>query len=347
MQIGIIIPCFNEEQYIGKLLESLSKAIYHYQKSEEISVFVCDNGSSDETLKVINSFSKTFPSLTVLEEREKGDGLAMLKAANAAFNSVEWIISIDADCIVPLDYISKWADAIYKTSFPILTGYFIFPEAFHKDFPNASKLIKQATGFNELIKTIFGIINICGANHAISKEFYYKTGGYSQPFVIENSEKKLIAGNDWDLGIKARMLKQEIGYVDVLNESSDRRASIDVRSFIIGTAYEGVFHSFRDRVIGKDIYEEEMQDILFKNKLRTVKHYALKPTLADRSVLDKTTTKEVLGEKLIIEMKEWVAVNEIKDIYKDRNGFIYGSLEDFHKIFGLKVYNKINEAVEK
>jgi glycosyltransferase involved in cell wall biosynthesis len=347
MKIGVIIPCFNEEQYVGKLLESLSKSVYYYKNSAEINVYACDNGSSDKTLEIIYSFSKSFSSLTVLEEKEKGDGLAMLKAAEAAFNLVDWIISIDADCVVPIDYISKWAEAIHKTSFPILTGYFVFPEAFHKDFPNASKLIQQAASFNKLIKEVFGIVNICGANHAIQKEFYYKAGGYSQPFIIENSEKKLIAGNDWDFGTKSRMLNQEIGYVDVFNESSDRRASIDVKSFITGIAYEGVFHSYRDRVIGKDIYEEEMQDILFQNKLRTVKHYALKPTLADNSILDKSKTKGILGEELIVEIKEWITANEIKDIYKDRNGFIYGSLEDFHKAFGLKVYNKINESVEK
>ena len=347
MKIGIIIPCFNEEQYIGKLLESLSKSVYQYQNSNEISVYPCDNGSSDKTLEVINSFSKNFPSFTVLEEREKGDGLAMLKAAESAFTSVDWIISIDADCVVPIDYISKWAEAIHKTSFPILTGYFVFPEAFHKDFPNASKLIQQTTSFNKLIKEVFGIVNICGANHAIRKDFYFKAGGYSQPFIIENSEKKLIAGNDWDFGTKSRMLKQEIGYVDVFTETSDRRASIDVKSFITGVAYEGVFHSYRDRVIGKDIYDEEMQDILFQNKFRTVKHYALKPTLADNSVLDKPKAKEILGVELIKEIKEWITANEIKDIYKDRNGFIYGSLEEFHKALGIKVYYKINEAVEK
>ncbi|MCI1265099.1 MAG: glycosyltransferase family 2 protein [Saprospiraceae bacterium] len=347
MKIGVIIPCYNEENYIGELLQTLSHSIRAYKNSQDILVFVCDNGSEDNTVKIIEDNKTNFSSLILLHENNKGSGLALAKAANAAFANVDWIISMDADCTVPNDWISKWAYALNKNNFPILTGWCKFPDSFEIDFPNTAKLFHRGSTFNNLITKTFGIINICGANHAVSKNFYNKIGGYTQPYIIENNIKKIVAGNDWDFGTKARIAKQEIGFVDVFNETSDRRLTADANSFVEGTAYEGVLNNYRDRVKGIDISEEQMQDLFFKNKLRTVKHFALKPTLSDNSLLKKSEVKEILGIQLTNEIQEWIEANPIKDIYTDRNGFIYGSLEDFHKAFGIKVYNKMNEAGEK
>jgi glycosyltransferase involved in cell wall biosynthesis len=346
MKIGIIIPTYNEENYIGELLKSLKNAIESYEFPNEIFVFVCDNGSKDDTINIIENFKTNIPYLVLLHESKKGSGYAMAKAADAAFAIVDWVISIDADCVLPFDYFSKWAEEFKKTNYPILTGYSLFPSNFEIDFPNTAKLFQQASAFNNLVTQAFGIINICGTNHSINKTFYYKIGGYTQPSIIENGMVKIVAGNDWDLGTKARISKQEIGLVNVYNEASDRRLTVDAKSFVEGTAYEGVLNHFKERIVGNDISKEEMPDLFFKNKLRTVKHFALKPLLADNSLFTTKEVKIILGKKLTNEMQEWVQTNPINDIYKDRNGFIFGSLENFHKTFGLKVFTKLDSALK-
>src|SRR5450432_1023894 len=52
---SIVIPCRNEEKYIGKLLESVSQQTI---VNKNIPVFIADANSTDNTLRVIQSFQE-------------------------------------------------------------------------------------------------------------------------------------------------------------------------------------------------------------------------------------------------------------------------------------------------
>lgn len=347
MDIGIIIPCLNEERYVGKLLLSLQNALQFKSYLKNFRIFICDNGSSDNTVDILQSFSSEFHSLTILEETSRGPGLALKKAAETAFEYVDWVVVVDADCTLPIDFVDKWVKAINNTSLQLLTGYFNFDDLFDKDFPNALSVVDEAVDFINYVEELFGKINICGANHAVAKDLYITLGGYSQPYFMKNNERIIIAGNDWDLGVKARAHQQEVGFVNVFNITSDRRAAKDIKSFLLGSAYEGAFDPIRERSIGSDLKLEEKSDVLIGNKLRTVKHYALKPILVDNKLLSKEEVINTLGEKLISQITSWKLSNGIKDITNDRNGFIYGTLEDFNKDLGEIIYEKVNNAYER
>jgi glycosyltransferase involved in cell wall biosynthesis len=60
MTVSVIIPCLNEEKYVGKLLEGLIA-----QTSKANGVYVVDCHSTDKTVAVAQEFMKRLP-LTVL-----------------------------------------------------------------------------------------------------------------------------------------------------------------------------------------------------------------------------------------------------------------------------------------
>jgi len=74
-RIGVVVPAYNEEAYIARTLESL----YNCQNPQIATDFiVVDNGSTDRTREVVESFSQEhedFP-LSIIEEPSKGTGVA-------------------------------------------------------------------------------------------------------------------------------------------------------------------------------------------------------------------------------------------------------------------------------
>ncbi|MEA3468714.1 MAG: glycosyltransferase [Thermodesulfobacteriota bacterium] len=92
---SIVIPTFNEEIYIGRLVEHLlDLQVDNFQ----IEVIVIDNGSTDKTLFILENFPctvKVLPGVTIAEMRNYGAGLAIGK----------WLGFVDADCFP----VNNWA----------------------------------------------------------------------------------------------------------------------------------------------------------------------------------------------------------------------------------------------
>lgn len=87
-QISIIIPCFNEERWIAKVIESLlaCRAV-----SEIIAV---NDGSTDKTLEILKSASWQSKIKIISYKKNQGKGYAM--AAGVEKTSGELVIFMDA-----------------------------------------------------------------------------------------------------------------------------------------------------------------------------------------------------------------------------------------------------------
>ena len=92
---SFVIPTYNEEKYIGALLEELFRL---ETDNFFIEIIVIDNGSCDDTLNIISKFPcmvYSLPDATIAEMRNYG----VQKAQG------RWIGFIDADCMP----VKKWA----------------------------------------------------------------------------------------------------------------------------------------------------------------------------------------------------------------------------------------------
>src|SRR5437868_375464 len=55
--VSVVIPCFNEERYIGQVIERLA-AQY---EAGRLEIIVVDGGSTDKTRAVVNDFAARLP----------------------------------------------------------------------------------------------------------------------------------------------------------------------------------------------------------------------------------------------------------------------------------------------
>jgi glycosyltransferase involved in cell wall biosynthesis len=90
MDLSVIIPAYNEAEYIGKLLDSLSVARTQLPPGREVELIVVDNGSTDKTAAIARE-----RGAIVVEEPERK--IAAVRNAGARAASGRTLIFIDAD----------------------------------------------------------------------------------------------------------------------------------------------------------------------------------------------------------------------------------------------------------
>ena len=170
IRVSVIIPTLNEEKMIGKCLESLAGSCYPLDAFEVILV---DNGSTDCTLEIAQSFS-TRLRLTILQQ--PGVNISTLRNLGANVAQGRLLAFLDADCSIPKDWFENAASNLASDSAGVIGGNITIPEDsgwvartwFQEAYapvdgevayvPSGNMLMKKSTftqigGFNETINT--------------------------------------------------------------------------------------------------------------------------------------------------------------------------------------------------
>jgi GT2 family glycosyltransferase len=95
MDISCVILTWNSEKYVSKCLESLLRDLDENQFSYEI--FVVDNGSTDNTVEIVNSYKDKFPQRIFPIYLKKNMGTTFSR--NLALRRVEgaYVVIMDSD----------------------------------------------------------------------------------------------------------------------------------------------------------------------------------------------------------------------------------------------------------
>lgn len=117
MDFTVIIPAFNEERTIGKVIESVLAAKEKDHRIKE--VIVVDDGSSDDTSRVVQSYGVTLIRLAA----NSGKGAALTAGVQAA--QTLGLLFIDSDLIgLTPSHISQLIDPVADGSARMTLGIF-------------------------------------------------------------------------------------------------------------------------------------------------------------------------------------------------------------------------------
>lgn len=207
MHVSVVIPAYNEEKYLGRALDSLTRQ----DTKLPFEVIVVDNNSTDKTAAVAQKFASRL-NLKVIKETRPGRGAA--RAAGFAHARGEMILSTDADSEVPPDWIERLTNILISEA-KVVTGPCSFSDitGWKGKFLNWFQPV-----FMRAYRLIFGKYVLCGFNFGIRRQAYLKSGGFNKDFnAIE------------DLDLSNRVSRfTEIGYLP------DNRVSASGRRFKSG-----------------------------------------------------------------------------------------------------------------
>jgi glycosyltransferase involved in cell wall biosynthesis len=153
MKLSIIISTYNSEEWLHKVLLG-----YTIQTENDFEIIVADDGSTNKTIAVIESFASKFkhPIIHVWHEDKGFRKCRILNAAILKSNS-DYLLFTDGDCIPRKDFVASHLKQKEKGYF-LSGGYFKLPMKISKAIKDddilaqkcfeATWLIKQGLRFN-------------------------------------------------------------------------------------------------------------------------------------------------------------------------------------------------------
>jgi glycosyltransferase involved in cell wall biosynthesis len=107
--VSVIIPCFNEEKFIGTILHNLMAQDYPRDRME---VLIMDGGSTDRTLEIIQQATAGHPLIRVVPNKQRYVPFALNSGIKASRGEV--IMIMGAHTFYPPDYVSVLVKHLFE-----------------------------------------------------------------------------------------------------------------------------------------------------------------------------------------------------------------------------------------
>ncbi len=116
MNISIIVPVYNEERLVGKMLSELDRTRF----PGKTEVIIVNDGSKDGSKKVIERFIKGRKNYILLDKENGGKGSALSLGFSKASGDI--IAVQDADTEYPPAELSRLISIMQKEDLPVIYG---------------------------------------------------------------------------------------------------------------------------------------------------------------------------------------------------------------------------------
>lgn len=116
--ISVLICNYNYSKYIREALDSVLAQTY-----ENIEIVVIDDGSSDDSVRVVEQYIKDHPDVDItMKAKKKNEGLCYARNDALATAKGEYLLFLDSDDAMPRDYISSLYGVAKQTNADVVYG---------------------------------------------------------------------------------------------------------------------------------------------------------------------------------------------------------------------------------
>jgi len=101
--VTVVVPCYNDGEYLLENLESLQGQTYR-----NFEIVIVNDGSTDPTtLKVLENLCERFPSLDLRVYSQTNQGLPATRNRGIYEARTKWVVTLDADDMIAPEYLEK------------------------------------------------------------------------------------------------------------------------------------------------------------------------------------------------------------------------------------------------
>jgi len=207
--VSVIIPAYNAEKFIARTLDSVLSQTYR-----NIEVLVVNDGSTDKTVEIVDSFAKKDSRVRVLHQPNLG--LPAARNCGIRFSRGEYIAPIDADDI--------WHEEKIQAQV----------ECFQRSSRSVGLVYSWSTIIDENGNPLTGIAHEYSGNVLADLLYSNFVGNGSSPMIRRSCfdelgffDVRLRAAEDWDMYLRIAeryefqvVPKFHVGYTKVLSSMS-------------------------------------------------------------------------------------------------------------------------------
>lgn len=194
MDISVVIPCFNAEEFVAASLDSVAA-----QELEPTEVIVVDDGSSDESLAAVRS---TGLPVRLLETHRLGGAGARNRGVEAARG--DWIAFLDADDVWYPDHLGRAAEVIERAGVAGYLNHYDHVSVDGKEF-RAKRCpfdsIVEGTGLDEYIDLFARYGHFVGMSACmVERRHFLEVGGFCEEQVRRHDIEfwlRFVDGQRW------------------------------------------------------------------------------------------------------------------------------------------------------
>lgn len=153
-KVSVIVPVYNVENYVEKCINSLVN-----QTLQDIEIIIVNDGSKDNSVRIINQFIKKYPEKIIYLEKENG-GLSDARNYAIPYARGQYIAFLDADDYVEFDTYEKMYEIAKNENSDMVECdfYWEYPNKVRKDigqvYNGKKEMIEKVrvVAWNKLIK---------------------------------------------------------------------------------------------------------------------------------------------------------------------------------------------------
>lgn len=265
--LSIVVPAYNEKNYIGQLLTHLNQQVI----SANFEIIIVDNGSNDNTASIVKKFDNNHPTY-LINEPKSGAGNARKSGVDEVIRRVyerdfktglrkHYIAFTDADTKPDNLWLSDMYSLLCSTSdSSLISGNY---EASQE----VNEVVNKKIGINNFFRSfsllsseldkIVGQTRMRGPNSGLEIECYIKAGGFRQP-VDKNGNTA--PRECFDLAHRIALQGTPILHFDHTIIASQRRKLQEIISGI--SSYEKI-----DTNTKRFISNQEPEEVILKKAL--------------------------------------------------------------------------------
>lgn len=174
-RFSIIIPFRNEENNLPQLLHSLEHLEYN---KNDFEIIFCNDHSTDSSCDIIEHWLPKFSGhAQLIHSQGQGKKPALKESINKAQHP--WILTTDADCIVPMKWLYAFHNSVHNTHKLCITGLVSFQnnDTFiqrYQTYENAALVALSALAIES-----GKALSANGANFCFHRQTFLELGAYT------------------------------------------------------------------------------------------------------------------------------------------------------------------------